>query len=164
MRSNVRVTFDAEAQVAGLFVNRIRAGMLFVAVNLVASLFFLIGVATIYAATGTLNMADVAGRLPGLVQETQIYGQHLVHADAMLGRLLEGLEASGRPWALCFFGDHPPILRSIGNPAPDHRTDYLIVTSTDRPSGAPEEIDSAELGRRFRQHLMSFATAKAVLC
>jgi len=104
------------------------------------------------------------GRLPGLVQETQIYGQHLVHADAMLGRLLEGLEASGRPWALCFFGDHPPILRSIGNPAPDHRTDYLIVTSTDRPSGAPEEIDSAELGRRFRQHLMSFATAKAVLC
>ncbi|HLS69133.1 MAG TPA: LTA synthase family protein [Kiloniellales bacterium] len=94
-----------------------------------------------------------AGRLPGLTQETEIYGKHLVHADAMLGRLLTGLEDSGRPWALCFFGDHPPILRSIGNPAPDDRSDYLIVTSSGTPSGAAEQIDAAELGRRLRQEV-----------
>lgn len=47
----------------GYNVNRIRAGMQFVAINLVASLLFLIGVALIYANTGTLNMADVAARV-----------------------------------------------------------------------------------------------------
>lgn len=44
---------------------RIRAGMQYIAVNLVASLLFLIGVALIYASVGTLNMADLAMRLPG---------------------------------------------------------------------------------------------------
>ena len=43
---------------------RLRAGMQYIAVNLVASLLFLIGVALIYATTGTLNMADLAARLP----------------------------------------------------------------------------------------------------
>src|SRR5690606_28838389 len=47
----------------GYNLNRIRAGMQFIAVNLVASLLFLIGVALIYASTGTLNMADLAARV-----------------------------------------------------------------------------------------------------
>src|SRR5690625_4903238 len=42
---------------------RIRAGMQYIVINLVASLFFLIGVALIYGAAGTLNMADLAGRV-----------------------------------------------------------------------------------------------------
>lgn len=42
---------------------RIRAGLGYIAVNLVASLFFLVGVSLIYGTTGTLNMADVARRL-----------------------------------------------------------------------------------------------------
>ncbi|MFA5677291.1 MAG: monovalent cation/H+ antiporter subunit D [Pseudomonas sp.] len=46
----------------GLQPNRIRASMQYVVVNLVASSFFLIGVALIYAAAGTLNMADLAVR------------------------------------------------------------------------------------------------------
>tara|TARA_R110000796_G_scaffold252577_1_gene388068 strand:- start:37606 stop:39204 length:1599 start_codon:yes stop_codon:yes gene_type:complete len=50
----------------GYNLSRIRAGMQFIAVNLVASLLFLIGVALIYAAAGTLNMADLAARLEGL--------------------------------------------------------------------------------------------------
>lgn len=100
------------------------------------------------------------GRLPGLLEETEIYGQHLIHADAMLGRLLEGLEASGRPWLLCFFGDHPPILRSIGDPAPDHRSDYLIVSSLGEASPMPEEIDAAELGRRFQQQLRQLSSRR----
>lgn len=45
---------------------RIRAGMQFIALNLAASLFFLIGVALIYAASGTLNIADLAVRVATL--------------------------------------------------------------------------------------------------
>ena len=50
----------------GYNVARIRAGMQYIAINLVASLLFLIGLAMIYATAGTLNMADLAGRVPGL--------------------------------------------------------------------------------------------------
>ena len=45
---------------------RLRAGIQYIAINLAASLLFLIGVALIYASTGTLNMADLAARLPGV--------------------------------------------------------------------------------------------------
>ena len=49
---------------------RVSAGMQYIALNLVASLFFLIGLALIYAAAGTLNMADLA-RSIGTLQSTQ---------------------------------------------------------------------------------------------
>jgi multicomponent K+:H+ antiporter subunit D len=39
---------------------RVRTGLHYITVNLAASLLFLVGVALIYAATGTLNMADLA--------------------------------------------------------------------------------------------------------
>jgi len=42
----------------------LRAGMQYIAINLVASLLFLIGAALIYGAAGTLNMADLAARMP----------------------------------------------------------------------------------------------------
>tara|TARA_R110001599_G_scaffold64023_4_gene179383 strand:+ start:58171 stop:59799 length:1629 start_codon:yes stop_codon:yes gene_type:complete len=45
---------------------RIRAGMQYIAVNLAASLLFLIGLALIYAGAGTLNMTDVAARMHGI--------------------------------------------------------------------------------------------------
>jgi len=48
---------------------RVKAGLHYVAVNLVASLFILIGVAFVYALTGTLNMADLAVRLGDLPVE-----------------------------------------------------------------------------------------------
>lgn len=50
----------------GYNLRRIQAGMQYIAVNLVASLLFLIGVSLIYAASGTLNIADLAGRAPAL--------------------------------------------------------------------------------------------------
>ncbi|MFA7503404.1 MAG: monovalent cation/H+ antiporter subunit D [Burkholderiaceae bacterium] len=50
----------------GYNIARIRAGMQYIAINLVASLLFLIGLAMIYGTAGTLNMADLAGRVPGL--------------------------------------------------------------------------------------------------
>lgn len=43
--------------------DRVRAGLHYIAINLVASLLFLIGVALIYGVTGTLNMADIAHKL-----------------------------------------------------------------------------------------------------
>lgn len=47
----------------GYNLKRLRAGMQFVVINLVASLLFLIGIALIYGAVGTLNMSDLALRL-----------------------------------------------------------------------------------------------------
>src|SRR5918998_571673 len=50
--------------------NRIRAGMTYVTVSLLSSLLFLTAIAMVYAATGTVNLADLAARVgelpPGL--------------------------------------------------------------------------------------------------
>ena len=43
---------------------RVKAGLHYIVVNLAASLLFLIGVSLIYGVTGTLNMADLATRIP----------------------------------------------------------------------------------------------------
>lgn len=48
----------------GSGVLRVRAGLHYIAMNLAASLLFLIGVSLIYGVTGTLNMADLATRVP----------------------------------------------------------------------------------------------------
>lgn len=45
---------------------RIKAGLHYIAVNLVASSLFLVGVSMIYGMTGTLNMADLSFRAAGL--------------------------------------------------------------------------------------------------
>lgn len=46
---------------------RVKAGLHYVAINVGASLLFLIGVALIYGVSGTLNMADLATIIPGVV-------------------------------------------------------------------------------------------------
>ncbi|OON59221.1 monovalent cation/H+ antiporter subunit D [Massilia sp. KIM] len=46
----------------GYNAERLRAGMQYIAVNLAASLLFLLGTALIYAVAGTLNMADLGAR------------------------------------------------------------------------------------------------------
>lgn len=51
----------------GYNATRIRAGLQYIAINLVSSFFFLIGIALVYAATGTLNMADIAERAGTLI-------------------------------------------------------------------------------------------------
>ena len=45
---------------------QVRSGMTYVVISLVASVLFLIGLAFTYAATGTVNMADLAGRIADL--------------------------------------------------------------------------------------------------
>ena len=47
----------------GASADRVRAGIAYVMVSMVSSLIFLIGLAMIYAATGTLNMAELSVRL-----------------------------------------------------------------------------------------------------
>ncbi|TXG01623.1 monovalent cation/H+ antiporter subunit D [Massilia arenae] len=53
----------------GYNAERIRASMQYIAINLAAALLFLLGTALIYATTGTLNMADLAARVPLLSGE-----------------------------------------------------------------------------------------------
>jgi multicomponent K+:H+ antiporter subunit D len=45
---------------------RVQASLHYIVVNLTASFFFLVGVSLIYGVTGTLNMADLATRIPAL--------------------------------------------------------------------------------------------------
>ncbi|BAN04113.1 proton-conducting transporter transmembrane domain-containing protein [Ilumatobacter coccineus] len=45
---------------------QVRSGMTYVVINLFASTLFLFGVAFVYAATGTVNMAELAERIPEL--------------------------------------------------------------------------------------------------
>ncbi|MCW2636360.1 MAG: mnhD [Blastococcus sp.] len=51
---------------------RIRAGVTYIVVSLLSSLLFLAAIALIYAATGTVNMAQLAGRLADLPSGTQL--------------------------------------------------------------------------------------------
>ncbi len=51
--------------------DRIRAGSTYVVVNLVSSSLFLIAIAGVYAATGTVNLAQLSLRLPMLGDEAQ---------------------------------------------------------------------------------------------
>jgi len=50
---------------------RVKAGLHYIAVNLATSLLFLIGVSLIYGVTGTLNMADLATRIPQVPAESR---------------------------------------------------------------------------------------------
>src|SRR5690606_22459636 len=51
---------------------RVRAGLHYIAINLAASLLFLIGVALIYGTAGTLNMADLAERIPAMEDDKRM--------------------------------------------------------------------------------------------
>ncbi|HWL47898.1 MAG TPA: monovalent cation/H+ antiporter subunit D [Sphingomonadaceae bacterium] len=93
----------------GSGVIRTRAGLHYVAINVATSLLFLIGVSLIYGVTGTLNMADLATRIP------------LVPANDLM--LLEGGAAilgiaflvKAAMWPLCFW--LPPTYAAAAPPA-----------------------------------------------
>lgn len=50
---------------------RIRAGVTYTVVSVVSSMLFLIAIGMVYAAVGTVNMADVAAKIPDLPEGTQ---------------------------------------------------------------------------------------------
>lgn len=51
--------------------SRVRAGLHFIAVNLLGSSMFLIGLALLYGVMGSLSMADIAAKLPALAARDQ---------------------------------------------------------------------------------------------
>lgn len=76
---------------------RVRAGLHYIAVNLLASLLFLIGVAVLYGVTGTLNMADIAAKLPQVLEADR----GLLHAGAAI--LAVAFLAKAALWPLNFW-------------------------------------------------------------
>ncbi len=88
---------------------RVRAGLHYIAINLVASLLFLIGVAVLYGVTGTLNMADIAAKLP-LVPPRD---RGLLHAGAAI--LGIAFLAKAALWPLNFW--LPPAYAAASAPA-----------------------------------------------
>ena len=87
---------------------RVRAGLHYIAINLMASLLFLIGVALLYGVTGTLNMADIAQKLP-LVPASD---RGLLHAAAAI--LGIAFLAKAALWPLNFW--LPPAYAAAGAP------------------------------------------------
>ena len=57
---------------------RIRAGTIYVVVNVVSSMLFLISLAAIYAATGSLNLAQLSGRIADLPEPVALVLQLLL--------------------------------------------------------------------------------------
>ncbi len=80
---------------SGVF--RVRSGLHYIAINLAASLLFLVGVSLIYGVTGTLNMADLAVRLPEVAPQDRML---LQAGAAILG--VAFLVKAGM-WPLCFW-------------------------------------------------------------
>ena len=76
---------------------RVRAGLHYIAINLVASILFLMGVAVIYGVTGTLNMADLATRIATLSPEDR----PLMHMAAVVLGLAFFVKAG--IWPLAFW-------------------------------------------------------------
>jgi multicomponent K+:H+ antiporter subunit D len=87
---------------------RVRAGLHYVAVNLVASLLFLIGVALLYGVAGTLNMADLAMKL----REVPAGDRGLLHAGAAI--LAVAFLAKAALWPLSFW--LPPAYAAASTP------------------------------------------------
>lgn len=76
---------------------RVRSGLHYIAVNLLASSLFLAGLAVLYGIMGTLSMADIAAKLP-LVQASD---RGLLHAGAAL--LAMALLIKAAMWPLNFW-------------------------------------------------------------
>jgi multicomponent K+:H+ antiporter subunit D len=96
---------------------RVKAGLHYIAVNLAAALLFLIGVSLIYGTTGTLNMADLAARIPDIEPDRRM----LMEAGA--GVLGIAFLIKAGMWPLCFGCRdlrHPEQARHLRHPAADH--------------------------------------------
>jgi multicomponent Na+:H+ antiporter subunit D len=79
---------------------RVRAGVTYVIVSLVSSVLFLSAIALVYGATGTVNLAQLAERLPELPADTQL----LLHIALLLGF---GIKAAVFPLAFWLPDSYP---------------------------------------------------------
>jgi multicomponent K+:H+ antiporter subunit D len=83
---------------------RTRAGLHYVVLNLIGSGLFLIGVGTLYAVTGTLNMADLALKVAAAAPEQAL----LLRTSALLLLVVFGLKAALLPlhlWLPALYGN-----------------------------------------------------------
>lgn len=87
------------------------------------------------------------GDAPAL-HELTAYLRHLVHADAMIGRLLAYLRTREREAVVCFYGDHVPamsrVYRHLGREP--RRSDFFIWTSYDAAAHKSRDLRADELG------------------
>jgi multicomponent K+:H+ antiporter subunit D len=88
---------------------RVKASLHYIVLNLAASLLFLIGASLIYGATGTLNFADLAYRLPGAAAGERVLFET---GAAILG--IAFLVKAGM-WPLCFW--LPSVYSAASAPA-----------------------------------------------
>jgi multicomponent K+:H+ antiporter subunit D len=75
---------------------RMRAGVHYVVLNLAASALFLVGVALLYAKTGTLNLADLALRVPEVTAPESV----VVQAAGLLLLVVFGFKAALMPLSM----------------------------------------------------------------
>jgi multicomponent K+:H+ antiporter subunit D len=87
---------------------RVRAGLHYIAINLFASLLFLVGVSLLYGVAGTLNMADMAAKLPAV----HASDRGLLHAGAAL--LAVAFLAKAAIWPMNFW--LPPAYSAASTP------------------------------------------------
>lgn len=76
---------------------RVRAGLHYIAINLMASVLFLVGVAMLYGVTGSLNLADMAIQVPFIREDDR----GLLHAGAAV--LAVGFLVKAAAWPLNFW-------------------------------------------------------------
>ncbi|MDP1684897.1 monovalent cation/H+ antiporter subunit D [Hydrogenophaga sp.] len=76
---------------------RVKAGLHYIAINLAASSLFLVGAALIYGVSGTLNMADLAARIP----EVPDADRALLHAGCAI--LAVAFLAKAAMWPMNFW-------------------------------------------------------------
>jgi multicomponent K+:H+ antiporter subunit D len=91
---------------------RLKAGLQYVSINLVGSVFFLIGLGTIYSVTGTLNMAHFATRISQVPESDQA----LVAVGASLLLVVFGLKAALVPlhfWLPATYSNAPPPVAAL---------------------------------------------------
>ena len=87
---------------------RVKAGLHYIVINLAASLMFLVGVSLIYSVSGTLNMADLATRIPAIRADDRAL---LETGAGILG--IAFLVKAGT-WPLCFW--LPPTYAAVAPP------------------------------------------------
>ncbi len=86
----------------GLGRQRLRAGTQYVVLNLAASALFLLGMALLYAMTGTLNLADLAVRVPQVAAPESA----LLQAGALVLLVVFGFKAALVPLAMWLPGTY----------------------------------------------------------
>ena len=117
---------------------QIRAGMTYVVISLIASALFLSALALLYAATGTVNMADLAGKLADLPDGVRL-------AFALLLLVVFGIKAALFPLFFWLPDSYPTapapitavfagLLTKVGIYA-IVRTQLLIIPPDSRPAG-----------------------------